>query len=191
MREELIKRLYKILEKHRIKHGYHYLKDTIPSQFTSGLYFFFDETTPIENDQFKITYIGITNPNGNNRLEKHQKPHNEASSFRRSVNKAISNRFGSNGKLSVNDYIHNLPYLFIVVDNKEDIENIEKRTIELVSNYNHVLQFHVPEPEWLGYSSDKEKVCKSHIWNSQHVNNYNENKDYSVAIDKLEKYSLN
>ena len=47
MRQQLIKRLYEILKTHETKHGYLYLKDTIPQMFTSGVYFFFDKTTPI------------------------------------------------------------------------------------------------------------------------------------------------
>jgi hypothetical protein len=188
MRQQIIKRLYEILKTHETKHGYHYLKDTIPKLFTNGVYFFFDKTTPIENNQFKITYIGITNPNENNRLGKH-KNDNGASSFRDSVKKAISNKFDINRILSVNDYIHNLPYIFILINDKEDIDKIEQRTIELISNYNQAIQIHKPNDEWLGYSSDKEKVRTSHIWNSNYVIRYNVDNNYSEAMNKLEHYS--
>lgn len=186
MRQQLIKRLYEIFETHETQHGYHYLKDPIPQMFTSGVYFFFDKTTPIENNQFKITYIGITNPNENDRLDKHKKG---TSSFRESVKKALSKRFGINGALSVNDYIHNLPYIFILINDIEDTSNIEQRTIELISNYNQAKQIHKPNDEWLGYSSDKEKVRNSHIWNSHYVNNYDVDKNYSEALNKLEHYA--
>ena len=189
MRHQLIKRLYEILKTHETKLGYHYLKDTIPQMFTSGVYFFFDKTTPIENNQFKITYIGITNPNENNRLDKHKKNNNSASSFRESVYKAIPIKFGINGTLSVNDYIHNLPYIFILINDREDIKNIEQRTIELISNCNQAIQIHKPNDEWLGYSSDKEKVRNSNIWNSNYVKRYNVDNNYSEAMNKLEHYS--
>lgn len=188
MRQQLINRLYEILKTHETKHGYHYLKDTIPQMFKSGVYFFFDKITPIENNQFKLTYIGITNPNENNRLEKHKK-NNGASSFRDSVKKAISIKFGINSTSSVNGYIHNLPYIFILINVKEDIEKIEQRTIELISNYNQAIQIHKPNDEWLGYSSDKEKVRTSHIWNSNYVIKYNVDNDYCEAMNKLEDYS--
>jgi|688.fasta_scaffold565904_1 hypothetical protein len=190
MRQQLIKRLYEILKTHETKHGYLYLKDTIPQMFTSGVYFFFDKTTPIENNQFKITYIGITNPNKNNRLHKH-KNNNGPSSFRDSVKKAISNKFGINETLSVNDYIHNLPYIFILINNREVIENIEQRTIELISNYEQAKQIHVPNDQWLGYSSNKEKVRSSHIWNSNYVMNYSLDYNYVEALNQLEQYSNN
>lgn len=182
MRQQLIKRLYEILKTHEDIHGYHYLNDTIPQIFSSGVYFFFDKITPIENNQFKINYIGITNPNENNRLNKH-KNNDGASSFRDSVKRAISNKFGNNGTFSVNNYIHNLPYIFIIINDREVIKNIEERTIELISNYKQAQQIHVPKVGWLGYSSCKEKVRTSHIWNSHYVKNYSE------AINKLEHYS--
>ena len=188
MRQQLIERLYEILKNHETKHGYHYLKDPIPQKFTSGIYFFFDKKTPIKNNQYKITYIGITSPNENNRLEKHKK-NDDASSFRKSVKEAISNRLDLNGTLSVNNYIHDLPYLFIVIHDSEDITNIEKRTIEIVSNYNQDHQIDVPNVEWLGYSSDKEKVRISHLWNSHFVKKYNLDNKYSEALDKLIHYS--
>lgn len=188
MRQQLIKRLYEILKTHETKHDYHYLRDKIPQMFSSGVYFFFDKTTPIENNQFKITYIGITNPNENNRLDKH-KNNDGGSSFRVSVKKAISIKFGINGTLSVNDYIHNLPYIFISINDSEVIKNIEQRTIEFISNYNQAIQIHKPNDEWLGYSSDKEKVITSHIWNSDYVKRYNVDNNYSEALNNLEHYS--
>ncbi len=188
MRQQLIERLYEILKNHETKHEYNYLKDPIPKKFTSGIYFFFDKKTPIKNNQFKITYIGITSPNENNRLEKHKKS-DGASSFRVSVKEAISIKFGLNEKLSVNNYIHNLPYLFIIINDVKDITEIEQRTIELVSNYELAQQIHVPNDEWLGYSSKKEKVRASHIWNSQYVKNYNAVNKYSEALDKLNHYT--
>lgn len=189
MRQQLIERLYEIFKNHETKHGYHYLKDPIPKKFTSGIYFFFDKKTQTSNNQYKITYIGITKNNKNNRLEKHQ--NNGPSSFRDHVREAIINRNGADNQLLINQCIHNLPYLFITVNDIDTLKLIEKRTIELVSNFNQIPPIHIPNIEWLGYSHIKSIIPLSHIWNIQHAGGkYSEENDYSDTLVKLKKYSI-
>ena len=86
MREQLIKKLYEILEINtNYGGGYHFLRDHIPQEFKSGVYFFFE----VDNKKPRITYIGITKPNRNNRLQMHK---NGASAFRDHIDKAIINK---------------------------------------------------------------------------------------------------
>ena len=187
MRKQLIQRLYEILNNHVKNHGYNYLRNQIPKDFNCGIYFFFEKITQIENNQFKITYIGITKKNNNNRLEKHQI--NGPSSFRDHVGEAINNRNGVVNNLSIDQYIHNLPYVFITINDIKTLEIIEKRMIELVSNFNQVPAIHIHNKEWLGYLHLRSKIPKSHIWNIQNAGgNYSEKINYSDALDKLKKH---
>jgi hypothetical protein len=189
MRNLLIKHLYQILKNHEVQNGHFYLRNPIPAGYLCGIYFFFDKITPISEDQFKITYIGISKNNKNNRLEKHQ--NNGPSSFRDHVEEAINNRSGAVNNLLVNQYIHNLPYVFVTINDIETLEMIEKRTIELVSNFNQTTNIHIPNKEWLGYHHTQSIIPKAHIWNIQHAGGkYSEEINYSDSLDKLEKYSL-
>ena len=110
-----------LLYKHKEFQGFQYLKRSIPSNFDCGIYFFFDEALTISKDQFKITYIGITKNNKHNRLERHQI--NGPSSFRDHVNEAFENRVGGiSSPEYVNLYIHNLPYLFVSINDIYDLK---------------------------------------------------------------------
>jgi len=188
MRKQLIQRLYEILNNHVKNHGYNYLRNQIPKDFNCGIYFFFEKITQIENNQFKITYIGITKKNNNNRLEKHQI--NGPSSFRDHVGEAINNRNGVVNNLSIDQYIHNLPYIFITIKNIDDLKLIEKRTIELVSNFYQAPSIHIPNKDWLGYSHTQSIIPKAHIWNIQHAGGkYSDKNNHSDPLDKLSYYS--
>jgi hypothetical protein len=189
MRNLLIERLYQILKNHEVNNGHFYLQNPIPTSFTCGIYFFFDKITPISEDQFKITYIGITKNNKNNRLEKHQ--YKGPSSFRDHVGEAIENRNGVSNNLLIDQYIHNLPYIFITINDIDDLKMIETRTIELVSNYNQIPAIHIPNKEWLGYLHLQSIIPKAHIWNIQNAGGkYSAKFNYSDLLDKLKKYSL-
>jgi len=188
MRQQIIERLYKILELHKIQFGYFYLRNQIPQDFAFGIYFFFDPITTIGNNQFKITYIGITKNNKNNRLDKHK--NNGPSSFRDHVKEAIINRNGVCRPLAINQYIHNLPYIFNTINNLDDLMLIEKRTVELVSNFNQIPAIHIPQKKWLGYSHTQSVIPKAHIWNIQHAGGkYSVKNNYSDPLDKLNYYS--
>ena len=189
MREQFVRSLHEILYKYKEIQGFEYLNRPIPSNFKCGIYFFFDELLTIPNDQFKITYIGITKNNKNNRLEKHQI--NGPSSFRDHVGEAIKNRFGGNSSPEyINKYIHHLPYLFVSINDIDDLKLIEKRSIELISNYNKDFKIHIPNENWLGYHHKNSIIPQAHIWNIQHAGNYDENLNYLEALDKLKTYSI-
>jgi len=189
MRQELINQLYQILETHKHYQNYQYLRNSIPMDYKCGIYFFFDEITPISNNQFKITYIGITKNNRNNRLEKHQK--NGPSSFRDHVNEAILNKYGKEQILTVDQYIHNLPYLFININDIEDLKRIEKGIIELVSNDSQDTAIDVPNNEWLGYSHSHSIIPSAHIWNIQHAGGkYSIENNYFDILNKMKSYAL-
>ena len=94
MREQLIINLYNLLSNLNKKQQYNYLKNTINNNFNCGIYFFFEPDNMINETQLKISYIGITKKNKNNRLEKHQK--NGPSSFRDHVKKALIKKHNSN-----------------------------------------------------------------------------------------------
>jgi hypothetical protein len=185
MRKQLIARLYEILENHKNTFGYNYLLNPIPNDFECGIYFFYDKITTIENGQFKITYIGITKNNKNNRLDKHKI--NGPSSFRDHVNKALENLQGISTPNDVNNYIHNLPYLFIKIPNVDDLTEIEKTTIGLVSNYNKISQIHIPNKNWLGYHHLQSIIPKAHIWNIQHAKTVENKFNPKNCIDPLNK----
>jgi hypothetical protein len=184
MRQKSVEDLYKILEKLKCSQEFQFLSKPVPTNYMCGIYFFFDKITPILSKQYKITYIGISSNNKNNRLEKHQKGN---SSFRDHVKEALSNRYSSSEKCEIDDYIHHLPYLFVTIKNTEELSRIEKGTIEIISNYNKQ-PIHIPRKEWLGYNHKNDKIIKSHIWNIRHTGNYSDKKDYNQILMLLEEY---
>jgi hypothetical protein len=185
MRQKSVEDLYKILEKLKCSQEFQFLSKPVPINYMCGIYFFFDKITPILSKQYKITYIGISNNNKNNRLEKHQKGE---SSFRDHVKEALSNLYSNSEKSKIDGYIHKLPYLFVTVNNTADLRLIEKGTIEIISNYNKQ-PIHIPSKEWLGYNHKNGKIIKSHIWNIHHTGNYSDKKDYNQILMLLEEYT--
>ncbi len=76
---------------------------------------------------------------------------------------------------SVSQYIKRMPFLWLEVEDEPGPNSmrgtIERNSIALLSNYkfiNHSIES--PSSSWLGYWSNSEKVRKSGLWNSNHVN---------------------
>ena len=75
----------------------------------------------------------------------------------------------------VSAYIGTMPFLWLKVDDKPSPESlrgyIERNSIALLSNYGKPQAEVIDQPsdKWLGRSSDRDKVCKSGLWNSNHV----------------------
>lgn len=191
MRQLLIKKLYRILDDHSNYQEYQYLRDPIPEHFICGIYFFFDTVNPINQKQYKITYIGITKDNNNNRLKKHQSNNNSASIFRKHIDGALNYNQDLIGKKHINEYIHNLPYLFINIDNIYKLKLIEKKTIELISNYNKTEEIDIPSKNWLGFNHKRDIIKKAHIWNIHYsAGKYSEEYNYDKVLEYFKEYSI-
>ncbi|MDF7821164.1 hypothetical protein P1X15_26310 [Runella sp. MFBS21] len=187
MRHIYLNQLYTILSDLKEKQGYHYLLNAIPLQFNCGLYFFFDPQTPINQHQFKIIYIGITKDNINNRLEKHQKAHISASSLRKHVGSALNLLYNENvNAAGISAYIHQLLYLFLPINNIDNLDALEKRCIEIVLNRNQVA-IHPPMNNWLGYQLGG-AISEAQMWNNHYTNSYNPANNYTHALDLLQVY---
>jgi hypothetical protein len=187
MREDLIERIYEILGDLAIKqinNGYNILAEPIPLEYLqAGLYFFFDLNIPRINGQgHKIIRIGITGNNGNNRLGLHKNGNVNSSIFRKHVGRAFANM--NNGiidEIQISNYIHSLPYLFLPVVNNDQLHNLEKKLIQIISNCNQLSQIDIPNNNWLGFQQGPNinlSISCSHLWNVHYVNNYNENNEF-------------
>lgn len=91
-----------------------------------------------------------------------------------SAPKAVRERERSLEK-KVSAYISAMPFLWLKVDDEPSPSSlrgyIERNSIALLSNYGKSQAKAIDQPsgEWLGRSSDRDKVCKSGLWNSNHV----------------------
>jgi hypothetical protein len=84
----------------------------------------------------------------------------------------------------VSAVIGKLPFLWVAIDDDPGPESlrryIEKNSIALLSNYDRV-PLDPPSPDWLGRHCDRDRVQRSGLWNSNHVD---ETYD-SAFLDKL------
>ena len=196
MRLELISTIYKILgtlATKQINNGYKTLAEPIPIDYLqAGLYFFFDPNIPRNSGiGNKIIRIGITGNNGNNRLGLHQHGNIESSIFRKHVGRALTNmNNGITDEIQISNYIHSFHYLFLPIENNDQLHNFEKKLIEIISNCNHFTPIDVPNINWLGFQQGPNinpAISCSHLWNVHYVNNYNENNQllYNQILNEL------
>lgn len=87
---------------------------------------------------------------------------------------------------AVSEYIGRMPVLWLAVEDEPGPHSmrgyIERNTIALLSNFNR-LPIDPPSANWLGRHSLREKVRRSGLWNSNHVD-----EDYEPAFfDTLEQ----
>jgi len=72
----------------------------------------------------------------------------------------------------VSDYLRELPYLWLRIDDESGPQSararIERQSIALLSNWERS-PIDAPSEHWLGLNSDKERVRRSGLWNSNHV----------------------
>lgn len=197
MREIFLNQLYKILgllQEKEINNGFHFLADPVPVAFIqSGMYFFFDIHIPRHAGGNKIIRIGITGNNNNNRLLLHQNGNINVSVFRSHVGNALKQHNQEFDEISINKYIHPLPYLYLPIAHQDNLKTLEKRMIEIVSNHRQPVQIDTPTSDWLGYHAIKPAICKSHLWNVHHVGKYQSNNEniYHEALVLLAEYVNN
>ncbi|MDE0213151.1 MAG: hypothetical protein OXN22_03610 [Deltaproteobacteria bacterium] len=90
-------------------------------------------------------------------------------------------------ELRVSRYVGQMPFLWLDVGDEpgssSDRGLIERNAIALLSSFRDP----APDPAspgWLGHFSDRERVCRSGLWNNRHVD-----QDYSPSfLDVLEKW---
>jgi hypothetical protein len=84
----------------------------------------------------------------------------------------------------VSDYIRELPFLWVNVDDEpsrdSDRASLERNVIALVSNYGRE-SVDPRDDRWLGYDSPSEKICRSGLWNVDHVDEAYD----PAALDRL------
>jgi len=72
----------------------------------------------------------------------------------------------------VSTYLSQLEFMLIEVPGEAHKDNdrakIEKYSIALLSNYNGII-IDQPNNKWLGYNTQRKKICKSGLWNSDYV----------------------
>jgi hypothetical protein len=203
MRLQYVNKLYQILDQLKEQIGdYYYLSNQIPQEYltNAGLYFFFDQNCLREDGiSYKIVRIGITKDNNNPRLERHQNGNIIDSIFRAHIGRAfeVNNNFLDNNVLEVmiSNYIQDLPYLFIPINDNDNLKNLEKRCIEIVSNFqtpNNNVIIDAPPENWRGYNvggNINPTICHSHLWLVHYVQNYDEhNIDYIDSLNLLQQY---
>ncbi len=75
-------------------------------------------------------------------------------------------------KRRVSDYLRDLPFLWLNVDDEPSAESqrayIEQNTIALLSNYQRGA-VDIRSDDWLGKHSRTKKICESGLWNVNHV----------------------
>ena len=98
---------------------------------------------------------------------------------------------------AVSEHIRSMPFLWLEIDDSPGPESmrgyIEKNAIALLSNHPHVgtsmessLCIDPPSEEWLGRWAKSERVARSGLWNSNHVD-----EQYDPAfLDVLERLVL-
>jgi hypothetical protein len=191
MRQFLVNSIYQICDSlsHKvINNGYRSFVDPIPDDYNQrGLYIIFDpqiiRTNEIGN---KIIRIGKNGPS-NNRLSLHRQGKINNSIFRKHVDRALQIRDNiQHDEIPISNYIQSLNYLFLPIDDKENLKSIEETLIQILSNSTDPLnQIDPPHENWLGYTIGGEinpNIGTSHLWNVTHVNDYNNQKDYQPII---------
>jgi hypothetical protein len=176
MRQHLVNFIYASL--HQYKENQHngnffYLSNPIPQEFTnnSGLYFFFDSEIPAGENEFKIVRVGITGNNGNNRLGHHKDGTIDSSVFRKHIGRALHQLNGNFNENQISDYIQNLPYLYIPINNNLNL--FEKTCIKILSNRNQDEIIFPANENWLGFQNGGDinsAVPESHLWCVHHTN---------------------
>jgi hypothetical protein len=194
MRQIFVSRIYNILNllsTKQINNGYHSLEQAIPVAFLqSGLYFFVDPSIPRTNGGgFKIVRIGITGNNGNNRLQLHKNGSITNSVFRKHIGHAlmVQNNAAIN-EIHISNYIQQLKYVFLPVEDQVHLKMLEKSLIEIISNCNQLNNIDIPGANWLGIQigpNINNAIACSHLWNVHHVRNYNANNNanYNQSIN--------
>jgi hypothetical protein len=83
-------------------------------------------------------------------------------------------------------YIRSMPFLWIAVDGpggESERGCIERNSIALLGNYRKPV-LDPPSKDWLGRRSDKDEICESGLWNSQHLGEQYD-PDFLDKLDEL------
>ncbi len=90
-------------------------------------------------------------------------------------------------EITTSNTIRNYPYTFLSVPTFENRSFVETCSIELLSNSNVQIPIDAPLNNWLGFFSPNPAIVNSHLWNVQHINNYQagNNERYETFINIL------
>ena len=88
---------------------------------------------------------------------------------------------------AVSRHIGNMPFLWLDIADRPGPKSLRGRiegdSIALLSNY-HRGRLDPPSSCWLGKYSDRDRVCRSGLWNSNHVDE-SYKRDFLVELDRL------
>jgi hypothetical protein len=76
----------------------------------------------------------------------------------------------------ISNYLHHLHYLFLPIENNDQLHNFEKKLIEILSNCHQLNQIDIPNNNWLGFQQGPDinpAISCSHLWNVHFVANFN------------------
>ena len=87
----------------------------------------------------------------------------------------------------VSRYIGDMPFLWLEIGDEPGPGSqrglIKRNAIALLSSHRKLVKPDRPSPDWLGHSSDRERVRQSGLWNNRHVE-----EDYASSfLDILER----
>ena len=93
----------------------------------------------------------------------------------------------------VSQAIGKMPFLWLAIEDESGPDSlrgyIERNAIALLSNYNKPA-LDPPSPEWLGHQCNRDRVRKSGLWNSNHVDESYEPSFLSCMEELVLKMSL-
>lgn len=190
-RETFLANFYwQLLLLRRKNHGFKYLNQAFPTNLPEkGVYFFFEKGIHTNySGRLKVMRIGTHGLQGGNRtlgqrLNLHVNGNHRNSVFRKHVGGAIIEQMDLDipqwgnqiddevlfVEALVNEYIAACPYTYLAVEDAGDRMEIEKCSIEILSNWEKRSQINKPPDTWLGYSCKSRRVRDSHLWNVQHT----------------------